>query len=622
MASMGRDRADFLSAPIATEHQHVISVEVPVARPARVQLECFNRVWSNKMQRRLATILVADVVGYSRLMEAAEEPTAARLQACQHLMSAAVVAADGRVFNRAGDAMLAEFASPINALRCAVQIREDLAAKDASSTDRLLLRFGLHLADVMVTGNDLIGDGVNLAARIQQSAEPDAIYVSQPLFDQIKRHSPYSFDDLGELTFKNLSQPMRIYRLHGHLGNHRLQSAPTQPETAKAQRILPNSVAILPFSAPTGDDEQNYLAEGLSEEIILELARFKKLHVASRSASFAFSSRDRDPMRVADALGVKYVLDGQVQRRDSNLRLSLHLVNGETGIEVWADRLTRRFENLFDLMDEVTAQLAATIMGRVETDAIELARRKPPGNMNAYDYMLRGLDYHRLGCITTENSRKAVYWFDKAIEADPNYGPAYAWRICAASWLPEFNLNAEAHYIERALELDPNNPEAQRIMGVVQMFKENFEAARYHHQRAMELSPSDAYILARCAAFYSYNGQPDIALQILKRATDLDPLLPVWCVEEKGIAHFALGEFEKSLVALSELPFQSSRSRIYQCAALMALGRKDDARVAINQAIATNRELTATYLMRKELWRDPTKRKQIFDSLVEAGLPR
>ncbi len=574
------------------------------------------------MQRRLATLLVADVVGYSRLMEAAEEPTAARLQACQQLMSVMVSRAGGRVFNRAGDAMLAEFASPINALRCAVQIREELAAKDADSTERLQLRFGLHLADVMVAGDDLIGDGVNLAARIQQTAEPDAIYVSQPLFDQIKRHSPYSFDDLGELTFKNISQPMRIYRLHGNLGNHRLQSAPTQLQAVKAQRILPNSVAVLPFSAPSDDDEQSYLAEGLSDEIIVELARFKKLHVASRSASFAFSSRDRDPTRVADALGVKYVLDGQVQRRNGNLRVALHLVNGETGIEVWADRLTRPFENLFGLMDEVTAQLAATILGRVEADAIELARRKPPGNMTAYDYMLRGLDYHRLGCVTTENSRKAVHWFDKAIEADPNYGPAYAWRICAASWLPEWDLTKDIHYIERALELDPNNPEAQRIMGVVQMFKGNFEAARYHHQRAMELSPSDAFILARCAAFYSYAGEPTVALQILKKATDLDPLLPVWCVEEKGIAYFALDDFEKSLVALSELPFQSSRSRIYQCAALMALGRKDEAQVAIKQAIATNRELTATYLMRKELWRDPTKRRQIFAWLAEAGLPR
>src|SRR5262249_54012250 len=151
------------------------------------------------------------------------------------------------------------------------------------------------------------------------------------------------------------------------------------------------------------------------------------------------------------------------QRRDSNLRLLLHFVNGENGIEGLADRLTRRFENLFYLMDEVTAQMAATILGGGGNDGVELARRQTPGDMSAYDYMLRGLDYHRLGCITTENSRKAVYWFDKAIEADPNYGPAYAWRIWA-SWLPEFNLNAETHYIERALELDPNNPEAQRIM--------------------------------------------------------------------------------------------------------------------------------------------------------------
>jgi adenylate cyclase len=537
-------------------------------------------------------------------------------------MSKAVTAADGRVFNRAGDAMLAEFGSPINALRCAVAIREEMAARDVDLKDRLQMRFGLHLADVLVSGDDLLGDGVNLAARIQQGAEPDAIDLSQNLFDQIKRHSPYSFDDLGEQIFKNLSQPIRVYRLHGHLGNHRLQSAPTQPGSAKMQAASPNSVAVLPFTSPSSDKEQSYLAEGLTEEIIVELARFKKLHVASRSACFAFSGARADPTRIAKTLAVKYVLDGQVQRRDGRLRLGLHLTNGETGIEVWADQMTRAFENVFDLMDDVTKQVAATILGRVESDAIESARRKPPGNMTAYDFMLRGLEYHRLGCVTTENSRKAVYWFDKAIEADPNYGPAYAWRICAASWLPEFNFEAEEHYIDRALELDPNNPEAQRIMGVVQMFKGDINAARYHHQRAMELSPSDAYILARCAAFYSFNGQPDIALQVLKKATDLDPLLPVWCVEEKGIAHFALGEFEESLAALNELPFQSSRSRVYQCAALMALGRKDNAKIAIRQAMAVNRELTATYLMRKELWRDPATRQQIMDSLVEAGLPR
>jgi adenylate cyclase len=243
--------------------------------------------------------------------------------------------------------------------------------------------------------------------------------------------------------------------------------------------------------------------------------------------------------------------------------LNLHLTNGESGIEVWADRVSREFNNILDLIDEVTKQVAAMVLGRVEADAIEMARRRPPENMTAYDFMLRGLDYHRLGGITTENSRQAVHWFDKAIDADPTYGPAYAWRICASSWLPEFDLEKEVPFIDRALELDPNNPEAQRIMGVVQMIKGDFDAARYHCQRAMELSPWDAYILARCAAFFTYNGQPDIALQVLGKATKLDPLLPVWCVEERGIAHFALGELEQALAALNELPFQTYRSRAY-----------------------------------------------------------
>jgi adenylate cyclase len=574
------------------------------------------------MQRRLTTVMVTDVVGYSGLMERAEEPTVARLKECQELVLQNVDAGGGRVFNRAGDAVLAEFESPINAVRCAVAIREQMTVRDAAMQARLQLRFGLHLADVVVSGDDLLGDGVNLAARIQQNAQPNAICVSQSLFDQIKRHSPFSFEDLGEQHFKNLSEPMRIYRLRGDLGSHRLQSAPTQLGSTGARPVQPNSVAVLPFTSPGNDEDQRYLAEGLTEELIVELARFRKLNVASRSACFVFADKRIELARVARDLAVKYVLDGQVRRLNSSIRLSLHLTNSETGTEVWADQLTRAFQNLSDLMDEITGQVAATILGRVEADAIATARRKAPENMMAYDFMLRGLDYHRLGSITAENSRQAVHWFDKAIAADPTYGPAYAWRICASSWLPEFDLNREIHFIDRALELDPDNPEAQRIMGVVQMIKGDFEAAGYHHRRAMALSPCDAYILARCAAFYTFDGQPESALQVLKKATDLDPFLPVWCVEERGIALFALGDFERSLAALSKLPFRTSRSRLYQCAALMALRRQDAARTIMTQALVTNGELTATGLMRREAWRDPTKRQQIFDMLIEAGLPR
>jgi len=304
-----------------------------------------------------------------------------------------------------------------------------LAGSETDGENGLQLRFGLHLADVMVSGADLLGDGVNLAARIQQNAEADTICVSQTLFDQIKRHSPFAFEDLGEHRFKNLSEPTRVYRLRGHLANHRLQSAPTRFGRTEARDVEPNSIAVLPFTSGNANEDQRYLSEGLTEEIILELARFKKLHVASRSACFVFADKGVDPSRVSRELGVNYVLEGQVRRLGDTIRLSLQLTNGQTGIQVWADRLTREFEDVFDLMDEVTARVAATILGRVEADAIEMVRRKPPENMTAYEFMLRGLDYHRVGGITWDNTREAVRWFDKAIDADPAYGPAYAWGV-------------------------------------------------------------------------------------------------------------------------------------------------------------------------------------------------
>jgi adenylate cyclase len=386
--------------------------------------------------------------------------------------------------------------------------------------------------------------------------------------------------------------------------------------------VASNSVAVLPFSSAGADEDQGYLAEGLTEEIIQELARFRKLNVTSRSASFVYADKVVDPSQVARELAVNYVLEGKVRKLGSKIRLSLELVNGQTGIAVWTDRLTREFDDLFDLMEEVTTEVAATILGRVESDAIEAARRKRPENMTAYDFLLRGLDKHRAGCITHENSREATAWFDRAIKADPTYGPAYAWRICAASWLPEFNLNKEKHFIDRALELDPNNPEAQRIMGSIQMILGDFEASRYHHKRAMELSPCDAYIMGRSASFYTFNGQPDRATEIIERAIKLDPFLPVWCVEERGIALFGSNRYPEAISALNELPFQSYRSRLYQCAALMAMGNVEAAKRAMQQALATNTELTASWFMRKECWRDLDKRNRIKASLIQAGLPR
>jgi class 3 adenylate cyclase/TolB-like protein len=561
------------------------------------------------LKRRMAAIMVGDIIGYSAMMEKSEEKTIARLSLCQSLISEKVASLDGRIFNRAGDAVLAEFPSPINALRCAVEIGAALAGIDGPDVEPLRMRFGVHIADVAVHGDDLIGDGVNLTARIQQTAAPGAVWVSGVLFDHIRRNSPFAFDDLGERRFKNLSEPIRIYQVRGEIGAHRLQSAPTKSSSNAKKR--PSSVAIMPFRISNGNENQRFLAEGLTEELIVELGRFRRLCVASRSASFALADRNPDPVSVGEMLRVRYVLDGQVRKVGKNIRIALTLSETEAGSVVWSDKITRPFEDLMDMIDETVSKIAATVVGRLEDASMVAARRRPPENIEAFECLLRGIEYHRLGGVTQDYAREAVKWFSKAIEADPYYAAAYAGRVCASSWLPEFSLTEGERDIRRALELDPCDPEVNRILGFIELLNNNFNQAKLLSLKAMEMNPTDAYIKARSAAVMTYVGEPLRSLSLLDEAEALDPLLPVWCIEERGIALYALERYPEALEALGRLVFQTYRSRLYRAAALIALDRPDEARRLTGEAIASNSGLTTTKFMSKECYQDLEKRQTL-----------
>ena len=569
------------------------------------------------MERRLAAIMVADIVGYSSLMEEAEEHTADRVSRCRELVREKVASLGGRIFNTAGDAWLAEFGSAINTLRCATEIRSTLAGREDMEADPLRLRFGLHLADVVVQSDDLLGDGVNVATRIQQDAEPDSICVSGVFFDHVRRNSPFAFDDLGERHLKNLSEPIRLYRLREEMARHRLQTAPTRTPTAGEKRPL--SLAVLPFRVIGGDEDQRFLAEGLTDELIVELARFRRLFVSSRSASFALA--DADPIKVGTTLGVRYVLEGQVRKIGDQVRISLTLTETETGSVVWSDKIARPFAELVDLLDSTATRIAATVFGRVEDAGMITARRKPPENMSAFECFLRGLEHHRLGGVLEAHSREAVDWFTRAIELDPTYGAAYAWRVCAASELPEFAIPAGEADISRALELDPCDAEANRIASFFELLKDNHDQAATLMRRAIELNPSDAYIKARCAAVMTFVCEPEEALRLLDEAEALDPLLPVWCVEERGVAHYARGEYEEALQALGKLVFQTFRSRLYRAAALMALGRPEEAGQLVREAAVSKPDFTVSLFLFQERYRDPELRQQLRNRLVEAGMP-
>jgi TolB-like protein/class 3 adenylate cyclase len=571
------------------------------------------------MKRRLAAIMVGDIVGYSAMMERSEERAAGRLNTCHELIGDKVRLLDGRVFSTAGDAALAEFPSPINAVRCAVEIRSGLAGIDGDNSDPMKMRFGLHLADVVVQGDDLIGDGVNVATRIEQAADPDDILVSSVLFEHVRRNSPFVFEDRGERVFKNLTAPVHIYCVQGEMAGHRLQASVARTIGQREKR--PDSIAVLPFLAPDGSEDQRVLAEGLTEELIVELGRFRRLNVSSRSASFALAGTQMDIGKIGETLGVRYLLEGQVRQIADRIRVSMTLSDTDSGSVVWSDKIMRPFGELLVVLDEIVRRIAATVFGRLEDANMVLARRKAPQNMTALECLMRGIDHHRLGGVTPDNAREAVKWFTRAIEADPSYAAAYAWRVCSGSWLPDFDFEAGQRDVNRALELDPHDPEANRIRAVVDLLKGDFEGARLHSQRAMDLNPSDAYIKARSAGILTYLGEPERALTLLQEAESLDPFLPVWCIEERGIALYALDRFEDAINAFSGLIFQTTRSRLYRAAALVALDRMDDAAKLIREAMAGNTALSLGSFVREERYRDPLVRQVLGQRLTEAGMP-
>jgi len=569
------------------------------------------------MERRLVAILSADVVGYSSLMGEDEDGTLLTLKTFEsEVIEPVVKKHHGRIFKKMGDGYLVEFGSALDSIDCALEWQ----ALTQNKSQPLQYRIGINLGDVIVEGSDLYGDGVNIAARIQAAADPKSVVVSQSLFDQVKRHSPYRFSDQGLHSLKNLSEEIRLYKVVGGMPVHRFLSKPNKTRS-QVKEVRAASIAVLPFSVSGGDEDQQYFADGLTEDIIIELARFNKMFVCSRSASFAYETKGESPQKIGQDLGVKHILEGQVRRLGSQVRISVQLINTETNDHLWAERYDRPLDDLFDVLDELVSRIVGTIVGRVEAADMKEARRKRPEELTAYDYMLRGLEHHRLGGVTVDNIKEAVKWFDRAIETDPNYGLAYAWRVCASSWLPEFDLNESMRFMQKAIELDENDAEAHRIMGACQMLSGDFKTAEYHIRRAMTLNPSDAYIKARSAAFYTFNGEPARALELIEEAVVQDPFLPVWCLEERGIAFFALERYEEALQALGEMSFQTFRSRCYEAACKIALGDLPGASLAIDKALLIHPTLTAAEFFYFETFRDKDQKINLQKLLEVAGLP-
>jgi TolB-like protein/class 3 adenylate cyclase len=426
-----------------------------------------------RVERRLAAVLAADVAGYSRLMGIDEEGTLARLKAVRKaLVDPTITAHRGRIVKTTGDGMLVQFASAVDAARCAVEVQREMVKQNASVPQELRIEFriGIHVGDIIIDDNDIFGDGVNIAARLEGIAEPGGICVSDDGHRQIRSKVDFAFDDMGPQTLKNISEPMRAWRML--VGNVSAPAIAKYSSAGSATTLaLPDkpSIAVLPFQNMSGDPEQDYFADGMVEDIITALSQFKSLFVIARNSSFTYKGRAVDIKQVGHELGVRYVLEGSVRKAGSRVRINGQLIEASTGAHLWAEKIDGALEDVFELQDEVTARVAGAIVPSITQAEINRAQVKPTNNLDAYDCYLRALPpYYQ---FTHDGSDIAAEYLRQAIALDPEYALAKAFlaQLHLTRWL---NGWSEPGDRERCLALaheaiadDVNDPSVLRWAG-------------------------------------------------------------------------------------------------------------------------------------------------------------
>ena len=527
------------------------------------------------MERKLSTILALDVVDFSKLMASDEDIALSNLRQRREIIDEAIHSLGGRIFGSAGDSVIAEFASPVRAVEAAVNIQAKMQAinENLPEHQRMKFRVGVNIGDVMVSESNLYGDSVNIAARLEAAAKPEGVCIAKSVFDLVSQKLKLSFEPLGELTLKNIDRPIEAYSVAATKNPGRYVQNFGEP-LLKAEKAKPDSLAVMLFKSLSSDEEQAYFCEGFSEDLISTLSKFKQLQVASCSASFAYRERTKTPKQMGLELGIRYLVEGSVRKLGPKMRITASLINCDRENTIWSNNFDTSLEEIFDIQDEIIETIVSTIVGRVEADVIQQSKTVRPDNLAAYDLVLQGLDYHRRSGITKDNAEKAFNLFEQAIELDPNYARAHAWRACSLSnyrsWAPEkFGgdwLSECLYSVTKALEFDPNDAEAHRIMGAIKLQEKDFDAAHFHHNKARELCPSDSYISAKCATALIFLGEPEEALKEIRRAEKINPFCSDELFEDEGIIHFCLGSYDKAVESFKKLKLPTINSLFYLAA--------------------------------------------------------
>jgi adenylate cyclase len=577
-----------------------------------------------RAERRLAAILAADVVGYSRLMEADETGTFARLRAHRkELFEPAVARHQGRIFKLMGDGLLAEFPSVVGATECAIAVQRGMAERNHGipPDQRIDIRIGINLGDVIVEGDDRHGDDVNIAARLEAMADPGGICISGSVYDQPKGEVNAAFEDIGPRGLKNIAQPVHVYRINadaaaGLAGELRRPEA--LPLPAKP------SVAVLAFDDLSGDPAQQYYSDGITEDIITELSRFRSLFVIARNSSFAYRGTAVDLRRVGRELGVRFVVEGSFRRAGSRLRIAVQLIEAGTGNHLWAERYDRDIGDLFDVQDEVARTIVATLAGRLEEAELKGAARRRTDSLPAYDCLLRGIEHLR-GYAADDNTR-ARELFERAIALDPRFALAYAYLALALlvehgyDDAPEPVRDRALEAAQMALRLDPGDGRCHQFLAQAYLYKRAFDQATAHSERSIALNPNDANGLAQRGLVLAYVGRAEQGIEAIREAMRLNPLHPEWYWAALAVPLYAARRYEDALEADRRIAGAKRPWHVARLAACYAgLGRLAEARATAAEVLRQDPDFHLSTISLR--YRNADDAAQVLDGMRKAGLP-
>jgi len=576
-------------------------------------------------RRRLAAIVLVDVVGYSRLMGADETGTLATLRAHRsELIDSLIAGHGGRIVKTMGDGLLLEFPSVVDAVKCALEIQNGMVERNAGIADANALRFriGVHVGDVIVEGDDIFGDGVNVAARIEALADADGIALSDDAYRQVRDRLDIAWQDGGEHEVKNIARPISVWRWSP-------AEKPTLTFAAPAGEPLAPpvgpSIAVLPFDNMSGDPEQEYFADGITEDIITQISKFPDLLVISRNSTFTYKGKAAKAQDVCRDLGVRYVMEGSVRKAGERVRITAQLIDGRSGGHLWAERYDRDLADIFAVQDDVTEKIVRALEVNLVEGAHDRSARVETDIPEAYDLVLRGREQFRL--FTKDGNLKACQLYEKAIELDPNYAAAYAGLagVRLHEWFQGSSdaLDRAFELALRAKELDPSLPLVYEALGNVHLFKRQYDEAIAAMKRWVEVEPGNADAIANLAAVLNFSGEPEQVAPMIEKAIRLNPFYPFYYTLYIGQAYLVMQRYEEALEALKRSATRNPEApttHLYLAACYGLMGEDAPAREALAEVHRIQPEFSMASVQTMFTYKRASDLDRLIEGLRKAGL--